>query len=71
MKARWKQLKRPRDWPPSEETVLVTIQRDEEREVVAAYWTDERENWSFLEWYPHHVAVAWAKMPEPLSFKGG
>jgi hypothetical protein len=49
--------------------VLVTIERKTEREVIAAYWTEERENWSFLEWYPDYRAVAWSKMPEPLAFR--
>jgi hypothetical protein len=71
MKVRWKKLKRPRDWPPSEDLVLLTIEEGAVREVIAAYWTEERNNWSFLEWYPQAVAVAWAKMPDPLNFGGG
>jgi hypothetical protein len=71
MKVRWKVLKRPRDWPPSEDLVLLTIrnEKDTEREVTASYWTEERENWAFKEWYPHHEAVAWTKLPPP--FKDG
>jgi hypothetical protein len=69
MKVRWRQLKQRRDWPPSEELVLVTIERDGVREVTCAYWTEEPDNWSFREWYPNHVAVAWAKMPDPFPFQ--
>jgi hypothetical protein len=49
--------------------VLLTIrnEKDTEREVTAAYWTEERENWSFKEWYPHHEAVAWTKLPLPYA----
>ena len=59
MKVHWKQLKRPRDWPPSEELVLVTIESgNKDREVTAAYWTEQLGNWSFIQRQPRDIAIA-------------
>ena len=66
---RWRQLKRRRDWPPETEQVLVTIQDGSKRFVVAGYWIDELDNWSFLEYWVSAKAIAWRPLPEP--FAGG
>jgi len=66
---RWRQLKRRRDWPPETEQVLVTIQDGGKRFVVAGYWIDELDNWSFLEYWVSAKAIAWRPLPEP--FAGG
>lgn len=65
---RWRRLKRRRDWPPETELVLLTVEKENVREVIAGYWVDDRDNWSFLEWQPDHTAVAWTRMPDPLPF---
>jgi hypothetical protein len=65
----WRQLKRRRDWPPETEQVLVTIQDGSKRFVVAGYWIDELDNWSFLEYWVNAKAIAWRPLPEP--FTGG
>jgi hypothetical protein len=65
---RWRRLIRRRDWPPETETVLLTIEKEDVRSVTAAYWVDDFDNWSFLEWQPDYTAVAWTRLPEPLPF---
>ena len=46
-----------------------TIQDGSKRFVVAGYWIDELDNWSFLEHWVSANAIAWRPLPEP--FAGG